>query len=202
MLYRFQLSYDEIIVKLDLEYIPATTIGFTLLPGMYKKIDIKFLFKSLLLKEVKLNVTVDDVRLKSVSITNKTFKFSKKSFFYTRLGFTQSILVELGGISGFIQVIPGSYKNDTPVNITGIDKVHLKCDCNHGSIVNGTREPILYSFALSSPPGHEINKKPSVKFFKKINKSVLSYTTFYLEDDDHKPIDFSNETKNFYMSIN
>ena len=32
----------------------------------------------------------------------------------------------------------------------GVDKVHLKADCVQGSIVNGIREPILYSFALSS----------------------------------------------------
>ena len=87
-------------------------------------------------------------------------------------------------------MISGSYKSDRPINITGIDKIHLKCDCIQGSIVNGVREPILYSFALSSPPGHKIYKEPRVKLFKKINKSVLSHITFYFEDDDYKPVDF------------
>ena len=59
----------------------------------------------------------------------------------------------------------------------------MKCDCIQGSIVNGTREPILYSFALSFPPGHKIFNQPIVKLFKKVNKSVLSHITFYLEDD-------------------
>ena len=53
-------------------------------------------------------------------------------------------------------MIAGSYKSHRPINITGIDKVHLKCDCFQGSIVNGVREPFLYSFALSSPPGHKL----------------------------------------------
>ena len=91
-------------------------------------------------------------------------------------------------------MIAGLYKSDKPINITGIDKNHLKCDCIQGSIVNGIREPILDSFALSLPPGHKINKEPRVKLLKKIKKSVLSHITFYLEDDDHKPVDFNNET--------
>ena len=94
-------------------------------------------------------------------------------------------------------MIAGSYKGDKPINITGIDKVLLKCDCIDGSIVNGNREPILYSFALSSPPGHKLYKEPRVNLFKKINKSVLSHIRFYLEDDDHKEVDFNGETISF-----
>ena len=98
-------------------------------------------------------------------------------------------------------MIPGSYKSEKPINITGIDKVHLKCDCIDGSIMNGTREPILYSFALDQPPGHKIYKEPKVKLFKKINKSVLSHITFYLEDDDYKPVDFNNEIVSFTCQL-
>ena len=96
-------------------------------------------------------------------------------------------------------MIKGSYQSEKP--ITGIDKIHLKCDCIQGSIVNGIREPILYSFALSSPPGHKIYKEPRVKLFKKINKSVLSHIKFYFEDDDHKQVDFNNETISFTCQL-
>ena len=61
----------------------------------------------------------------------------------------------LNVIEGFYQRLPGSYKTDRPINITGIDKIHLKADCIDGSIVNGIREPVLYSFGLSPPPGHK-----------------------------------------------
>ena len=100
--------------------------------------------------------------------TNKTIRFTKKSFFYEILGFTQSDSGELGDIPGFIQLIPGSYKSDKQINNTGIDKIHLKYDCIQGSIVNGVRELILYSFALSSKPGHKMYKEPRIKLFKKI----------------------------------
>ena len=98
-------------------------------------------------------------------------------------------------------MIGGSYKSDKPIKITGTDKIHLKCDCIQGSIVNGIREPILYSFALSSPPGHKLYKEPKIKLFKKVNKSVLSHITFYFEDDDHKPVDFKNETISFTCQL-
>ena len=87
-------------------------------------------------------------------------------------------------------MIAGSYEGDRPINISGFDKIHLKFNCINGSIVNGVREPFLFSFALFSPPGHKIYKEPRIKFFKKMNKSFLSHITFYFENDDHKPVDF------------
>ena len=150
---------------------------------------------------MKVNITIDDIRLKSKLKTNQTSIFTEKSFFHTILGFTRSRSYPLDDIDGFYQLIAGSYKSDKPINITGIDKIHLKCDCLEGSIVDGVREPILFSFALSSPPGHKINKEPRIKIFKKINKSVLSHITFYFEDDDHKPIGFNEETISFTCQL-
>ena len=115
-------------------------------------------------------------------------------FFYTILGFTESHSYPLDDLEGFYQLISGLFEGNKPINITGIDKVHLKCDVVDGSIVNGVREPILYSFALDQPPGHKIYKEPKVKLFKKVNKSVLSHITFYVEDDDYKPVDFNGES--------
>ena len=98
-------------------------------------------------------------------------------------------------------MIAGSYKSEEPINTTRIDKIHLKCNCIQGSIANGIREPILYSFALSSPPGHKIYKEPRIKLFKKVNKSVPSHIYFYLEGDDLKPVDFHGKTVSFTCQL-
>ena len=98
-------------------------------------------------------------------------------------------------------MIAGLYKSDKPINITGIDTVHLKCDCIQGSILNGIRGSILYTFSLSAPPGHKIYKEPRIKLFKQVKKSVLSHITFYLEDDDHEPVDFHNEAISFSCQL-
>ena len=201
LVYRMQLTYDEIIDVLDIKYISTKRIGYSLNPDVYEIIDLNNTLKYILPENVKVNITINDIRLKSNLKINQTLIFTEKSFFYTILGFTQSRSYPLDDIDGFYQIIAGWYKNNRPINITGIDKVHLKCDCKQGSIVNGIREPILYSFALSSPPGHKIYKEPRVKLFKKVNKSVLSHITFHFEDDDQKPVDFHNETIAFTCQL-
>ena len=165
LVYRMRLSYDEIIDILDLKYIPTKRTGYSLNPGIYEIVDLNNTLKYILPDNVKVSVTIDDIRLKSNLKINQTLIFTKRSFFYTILGFTQSRSYPLDDIDNHYQIIAGSYKSDKPINITGIDKIHLKCDCIQGSIVNGIREPILYSFALSSPPGHKIYKEPRVKLF-------------------------------------
>ena len=196
-----RLSYNEIINILDLKYIPTERIGYSLNPGIYEVVDLNNSLKYILPDTVKVNITIDDIRLKSNLKINQTLIFTNKSFFYTILGFTQSNQGPLNDIEGFYQIFPGSYKSDKPINFTGNDKIHLKCNCIDGSIVNGAREPILYSFVLSSPPGHKIYKEARIKLFKKINKSVLSHITFYLEVDDYKPVDFNNETISFTCQL-
>ena len=150
---------------------------------------------------MKVSVTIDDVRFKSKLKINQTLILNKKFFLYTILGFTRSHSHPLDDIDGFYQLIPESYKSDRPIDITGVDKIHLKADFIQSSIVNGVREANLYSFALSSPPGHKIFKEPKMKLFKRVNKSVLSHITFYLEDDDHKPVDFHNKTIGFTCQL-
>ena len=196
-----QLTYDEIIDVLDLKYISTKRIGFSLDHGIYEIVDLNNTLKHILPDNVKINVTIDDIRLKSNLKINQTLSFTNKSFFYTILGFTQSHQGPLNDIEGFYQILPESYEGNKPINNTGIDKVYLKADCIQGSIVNGVREPILFSFALSLPPGHKIIKEPRVKLSKKVNKSVLSHITFYFEDDDYKPVDFHNETISFTCQL-
>ena len=167
MVYRFQLTYDEMMDILDLKYIPTKRTGHSLNPGIYEVIDLNNILKYILPNNVKVNIRMDDIRLKANLNSNQTLIFTEKSFFYTILGFTQSRSYPLDDNEGFYQIIAGSYKSDKAINITGIDKIHLKCDCIQGSIVNAIREPILYSFAFSSPPGHKIYKEPRVKLFKR-----------------------------------
>ena len=201
LVYRMRLSYDEIMDILDLEYVPTKRTGYSLNPGIYEVDDLNKTLKYILPDNVKVTVSIDDIRLKSNLKTNQTLIFTEKSFFYTILGYTQSRSYPLEDINGHYQLIAGSYKSNKPINITGIDKIHLKCDCIHGSILKGKREPILYSFALLSRPGHKMYKERRVKLFKKVNKSVLSHITFYFEDDDSKPVDFHGETISFTCQL-
>ena len=201
LVYRFRLTYDEIIDILDLKYIPTKRMGYSIEPNIYNVVDLNKTLTNILPDNVKIGITIDERKYKTDLKINQTLIFTNKSFFYTILGFTQSHQSSFNDIEGFYQIIPGSYKSNKPINITGIDKVHLKCNVVDGSIVNGVREPILYSFALDQPPGHKIYKEPKFKLFKKINKSVLSHITFYFEDDDYRPVDFNGETISFTCQL-
>ena len=81
MVYRLPLAYDEIVDNLDVKYIAASTKRYTLAPGVCEVSDIIMMLKSLLPKNVKVKITIDDIRLNSNLTINKSVKFTKKSFF-------------------------------------------------------------------------------------------------------------------------
>ena len=201
LVYRFQLSYDGNIDILDLKYIPTKRTCYSLNPGIYQVSHINKTLEYFSTDIVKVSFTIDDIGLKSNLNINRNLFFTQRYFFYTNSGFTLSYFYPLNDIDGLYQLILGSNKSNNPINITAIDKTRLKADCMKGSIINGCREHILFSFALSSPPGQKIFTETRIKLFEKINKPVLSHITFYLEDDNHKPVDFNNETISFTCQL-
>ena len=66
------------------------------------------MLKPLLPKEAKVNITIDDIRLKSNLTTNKSIRFTENIFFYTILNFIQSHSGELADTPAFVQIIPGT----------------------------------------------------------------------------------------------
>ena len=81
LVYRMRLSYDEIMDILDLNYIPTKRTGYSLNPGIYEVIDLNNTLKHILPNNVKVNITIDDIRLKSNLKINPTLIFTERSFF-------------------------------------------------------------------------------------------------------------------------
>ena len=81
LVYRMRLSYDEIMDILDLKYIPTKRTGYSLNPGIYEVVDLNNTLKYILPDNVKVNITIDDIRLKSNLKINQTLIFTEKSFF-------------------------------------------------------------------------------------------------------------------------
>ena len=88
LVYRMQLTYDEIIDVLDLKYIRTKRTGYSLSPGIYEVVDLNNTLKYVLPDNVKVTFTIDDIRLKSNIKINQTLIFTEKSFFYSILGYT------------------------------------------------------------------------------------------------------------------
>ena len=77
----------------------------------------------------------------------------------------------------------------------------MKCDCIDGSIQDGVRQPILFSFVLDKKPGYKVFCEPETINCKKTIKSVLNTITFYLEDDKNEGVDFNQETLTFTLQM-
>ena len=63
---------------------------------------------------------------------------------------------------------PGVHTSEKLVNLSTIDKHHLKCDVIHGFLVNGIREPLPFSFVLNKPTGYRVFCQPETIHFNKI----------------------------------
>ena len=95
----------------------------------------------------------------------------------------------------------GVYTKDKILSLSIIKKSHLKSDIIDGSIQDGVTQPILFSFVSKKPSCCKIIRQPETIRYKKINKSVLNTATFYLEDNDHKQVDFNGETLIFTLQM-
>ena len=143
---------------IDLDGIGSVSncLGIEIPPGAYELIDINNAIQQELINscssgpdpKFKINIEADTISMKSVLTTSYSICFNSE--LNTLLGFTNK------GYSA------GTHISEKPVMITTTDKVHLKCDCVDGSIVNGIREQILFSFNLSAPPGYKIIKEPNI----------------------------------------
>ena len=129
-----------------------------------------------------------------------TLRFDKQSFFHSLLGF--SLYWDYKRENSNHVLIPGVYPSDKIfLKLYTIDKIHLKCDCIDGSIQDGVRQSILFSFVLDKPSGYKVFCEPETIHYEKTNKSVLNTITFYLEDDDHKEVIFNGETSTFTLQM-
>ena len=62
------------------------------------------------------------------------------------------------------------------------------------------RQPTLFSFILDKPSGYKLFFEPETIHYKK-NKSLLNTITFYLEDDNHEEVDFSQEISSLTLQL-
>ena len=87
MVFLMELKYSEIENILDVKYTVASSVRYTQPPGIYEKSDLNLRLKTSLPNGVRVKKTMDDIRLRSNSNTNKTISFSKKHFFIHNIRF-------------------------------------------------------------------------------------------------------------------
>ena len=192
---RIFVGLEEDNIRLILKQYNEKFVTYELDPGNYTIEDIQKAVYFLGDHEGTLQIEYDDLNKKvkldltRFGSTFETLRFDEKSFFHTLLGFTP-----------YWDYKPGVYTSDKIIlNLNTINKIHLKCDIIDGSIQDGVRQPILFSFVLDKPSGYKIFCEPETIHYKKINKSVLNTVTFHLEDDNNKEVNFNQETVTFTL---
>ena len=198
---RIRVGLDEEDIQLILKEYISRFITYELGPGIYTIKDISDVVQTFSGYSDIVEIEYNDINMKK-KINLKyndwrenfglgTLRFDKKSFFQTLLGHDPY----------FDYKVPGVYTSNKILNLNTTNKIHLKCDCIDGSIQDGIRQPIMYSFVLDKPSGYKIFCEPETILFKKINKSVLNTITFYLEDENNEEVDFNGETMTFTLQM-
>ena len=196
---RTQIDLVEDDIKLVLDEYNSSFITCELDPGVYNFKDNSEALFNILQSDCPgdCNVIVieyDDIKMKTkldVKAGIIAIRFDEKSFFSTILGFTP----------GWDYKHYNKYISQKIVNLSNTNKIHLKCDVINGSVVNGLRQSMLYSFVLDKKPGYKVFSEPETIYYKKINKSVLNTITFYLVDDNNEEVDFNGETLTFTLQM-
>ena len=95
----------------------------------------------------------------------------------------------------------GVYTSDKILKLSTLIKIHLKRDVIDGSVVNRMRKPKKYSFNLDKTTAYKLFCEPETFLYTKKNKSVLNTLTFYIEDNEGKEVNFSQETLTFTLQM-
>ena len=206
---RLVIGLDEEDIQLILKEYNSHFITYQLTPGIYTMQDISDAIKTFSGPEVTIELVYDDITRRATIVLKfkdekekfalGTLRFDKQSFFHT-LGFSPYWDYKPNNSSHVL--IPGVYPGDKIIlSLNTIDKIHLKCDATDGSIQDGVRQPILFSFVLDKPSGYKVFCEPETIHYKKINESVLNTITFYLEDDNNEGVNFNQETLTFTLQM-
>ena len=196
---RTQIDLVEDDIKLVLDEYNLSFVTDKLEPGIYSYRDLSEALFHILQSEYpssdsEILIRLDDITRETKLVVNSgiiDIRFDENSFFSTILGFTP----------GWDYKHYNQYLGQEIVNLTSTNKIHLKCDVIDGSIVNGDRQPILYSFVLDKPSGYKVFCELETIHYKKINKSVLNTIPFYLEDDNNEAVNFNGETLTFTLRM-
>ena len=166
-------------LRLILDEYNSNFITYEISPGIYTFKDLfEALFRILQSEYEVFNNSVDtefdDISMKTelfVRPGNRVISFDEHSFFSTILGF-----IPHWDYKHCIE-----YFSQKIVNLSTIDKIHLKCDVIDGSLLKCLRQTILFSFILNKPPGYEVFCQTETINCKKNKQFCFQYCNIFFK---------------------
>ena len=166
---RIVVGLDEEDIQLILKQYKSHFITYELSPGIYTIQDISHTVRTFSGHEGRLQIEYDDINKKTkINLTRAgevfmSLRFDEKSFI-TLLGFEP--YCDYKPINSNHPHIPTVNIRDKILNLSTTNKIHLKCDVIDGSIQDGIRQPILFSFVLDKPSGYTVFCEPETIHYK------------------------------------
>ena len=145
---RIFVGLEDDNIRLILKQYNEKFITYELEPGNYTIEDLRKAVYPLGDHEGTLQIEYDGLNKKVKLILTRfvetfgTLRFDEKSFFHTLFGFNPYWDYKPTNVYTSNKII---------LNLNTIKKIHLKCDIIDGSIQDGIRQPILFSFVLDKP---------------------------------------------------
>ena len=151
---RTEVDLIEDDIKLVLDEYNSSFIIYEISPGIYTFKGISGALFSIFQIEYPgpsnvIDFEYGDISMKTGLVVRPgiiAIRFDEKSFFSTVLGFTP----------GWDYKHYNKYISQKILNLGSTNKINLKCDCIDGSIQDGVRQPILFSFVLDKPAGYKV----------------------------------------------
>lgn len=93
------------------------------------------------------------------------------------------------------------HRSTRGVKILSVETIRVNCNITMSCYVNGALGHTIYQFNVKTPFGYQINERPVVHNFAKVNHSVISEITITLVDQNNKLIDFQGEHINLQLAL-
>ena len=98
-------------------------------------------------------------------------------------------------VLGFIKDIyeEGFHIAEKIINILPINSIFVHINIIDGSIVNGSKEPVIYTFFPNAEPGHKIIQIPKNLVYLPVNKNSIRYFHVKLTDQNNRLLNLRGE---------
>ena len=84
-------------------------------------------------------------------------------------------------------------ESEHTVNIMRVNSIFVHCNLINSSYVNGSQQPVIYSFFPSCLPGEKIIEKPNAFIYLPISLDVILHMSSWITDQNNSALDLRGE---------
>ena len=161
--------------------------------GAYELSQINEVIQNRLIHPNAFEILANNNTLKSVIRINETgviVHFNHENSMKDLLGFSVETVEGVG-----------EHEGSSIVNILKVNSIFVNCDLVAGSFVNGSHEPVLYSFFPNVPPGYKVIETPGSPVYLPVSQNYIESIRLWLTDQDRNVINLRGETLTCWLVI-